>query len=108
MAEDISKLTRTQTSVRVAAKHQIVGMLGEALKKERKELAELEKRPHDAKQPMPKEEGILDYKKLNVNTLHDRKRVLSKHLARANGTVNELKIKIVAIDNIIIQKIKNS
>lgn len=107
MSEDISKLTRLQTSVRVAAKRQIVEMLDEALKKEQKELAALEKRPHDANQPMPKYEGILDYKKLKVSVLHDRKRVLSQQLARANGIVNEMKIKIVAIDNIIMQKIKN-
>lgn len=108
MPENILLLTKKQTSIRVAAKTSIVEMLTIELAKEQKELAALQARPHDTDIPKPRDEGILDYKKMSIPTLHDRKRVLMQQLARTNGKISELKVKIVAIDNIIISKIKNS
>lgn len=107
MTEDLTKLSKSQINNRIAAKKQIVEFLEVDLKKHRREISALEKRPHDADTPMPKQEGVLDYKKMTTSQLQDKKRVLSKELARASGIVSELKIKIVAIDKIIVEKIKN-
>lgn len=105
MADKLDSLDKKQISVRLAAKKQILEMHIYEKNKLEKEIAELNAKPHDI-EPMPKQEQITDYKKMTVNDLQTRKSALNKELSRMMGMMSELKIKIVAIDRIIVEKIK--
>jgi len=106
LTDKLDSLSKTQISLRLAAKNQILEMHLSETKRIEDEIAKLEAKPHTI-EPMPKYEQITDYKKMTVNDLQNRKSALNKELSRMIGMMSELKIKIVAIDRIIVQKIRS-
>lgn len=107
MPEDYSKLNEKQVATRIGAKEQILEMLQKEVNKHQSEIATLKKMPHEEPKK-PREERITDYKQMTVNELHDKKRALSKEFLKVKGMESELKIKIVAIDKIITDKVRKS